>query len=211
MEDDRVELVAEDGVSVSMSRGCLTQIGVIDSMFKTHAASLTSIKKIPLGLVKGNILAKIAEYLEQHRQDPFLQPLHPPPPPAQHTASSPATPPNAKDEDEDEDEEDEALAAPQAGQTAGDESYFLEFIRNVHSLWDEKWVKTLDMSMLIEVTRAANYLFIPRLLDLCCQAIADEIKGLDTAALRKKFNIENDFTPEEELRIREEFVWAEES
>lgn len=49
-----------------------------------------------------------------------------------------------------------------------------------------------------------------KLLDLTCQAIADHMKGLDVEGIRKKFNIENDFTPEEEAKIKEEFAWAEE-
>lgn len=46
------------------------------------------------------------------------------------------------------------------------------------------------------------------LLDSCCQKIASMIRGKSVEEIRKLFNIENDFTPEEEAEIREENSWA---
>lgn len=56
--------------------------------------------------------------------------------------------------------------------------------------------------------QAANFLDIKSLLDLTCQKVADMIKGKQPEEIRKIFNIENDFTPEEEAKIREENQWA---
>lgn len=52
---------------------------------------------------------------------------------------------------------------------------------------------------------------IKPLLDLCCAKVASMIKGKTPEAIRKTFNIVNDFTPEEEAAIIAENKWAEES
>lgn len=56
--------------------------------------------------------------------------------------------------------------------------------------------------------QAANYLNIEGLLDLTTQAIADNIKGKKPQEIREIFNIKNEFTPEDEERVREENSWA---
>ncbi len=69
----------------------------------------------------------------------------------------------------------------------------------------------LDQELLFEVLLAANYLDLKSLLDLSCSKVATMIKGMTPEALRKIFNIVNDFTPEEEEQIRAENKWAEEN
>jgi len=74
---------------------------------------------------------------------------------------------------------------------------------------------------------AANYLNIKDLLDLTCAKVASMIKGKSPEQIREMFGIEvslllnlglffttnqqNDFTPEEEAKIREENKWCEEA
>lgn len=58
--------------------------------------------------------------------------------------------------------------------------------------------------------QAANYLDIKPLLDVGCKTVANMIKGKSPEEIRKTFNIQNDFTPEEEDQIRRENEWAEE-
>lgn len=50
---------------------------------------------------------------------------------------------------------------------------------------------------------------IRSLLDIGCKTVANMIKGKTPEEFRKTFNIENDFTPEEEDQIRRENEWAE--
>jgi len=52
--------------------------------------------------------------------------------------------------------------------------------------------------MLFEIVMAANYLDIKPLLELSCAKVASLIKGKSVQEIRQFFNIENDFTPEEE-------------
>ena len=65
--------------------------------------------------------------------------------------------------------------------------------------------------LLIDVIMAANFLNIKELLDLTCACVASMIKGKTPEQIRALFNIENDFTPEEEEKIREENRWCEEA
>jgi S-phase kinase-associated protein 1 len=48
--------------------------------------------------------------------------------------------------------------------------------------------------------QAANYLNIQDLLDLACKAVAEVVRGKSPEELRKRFNIRNDYTQEEEVR-----------
>ena len=69
----------------------------------------------------------------------------------------------------------------------------------------------LDQEVLFELIMASNYLDIKPLLELACAKVASLIKNKSVPEIRKFFNIENDFSPEEEQQIMEENKWAEES
>ncbi|KAI9352998.1 putative negative regulator sulfur controller-3 [Zopfochytrium polystomum] len=73
--------------------------------------------------------------------------------------------------------------------------------------WDATYIK-VDNEELFEIILAANYLDIKPLLDLGCKTVANMIKGKTAEQIREMFNIENDFTPEEEEQIRRENEWA---
>ncbi|KAI7983651.1 SKP1-like protein 4 [Camellia lanceoleosa] len=74
--------------------------------------------------------------------------------------------------------------------------------------FDSEFVATKDLAVLFKLVSAANYLDVKGLLELICQRIADQIKDLMPEEVRKIFNIENDFTPEEEAVVRNEHEWA---
>ncbi|KAI5820598.1 Skp1 family, dimerization domain-containing protein [Pyronema omphalodes] len=74
--------------------------------------------------------------------------------------------------------------------------------------WDQKFMQ-VDQEMLFEIILAANYLDIKPLLDVGCKTVANMIKGKSPEEIRKTFNIQNDFTAEEEEQIRRENEWAE--
>ena len=77
------------------------------------------------------------------------------------------------------------------------------------TVWDVNYVK-VDDETLFNLILAANYLDIKSLLDLTCKAVADEIKGKTPEEIRTRFNIKNDFTPEEEEEVKRENAWCEE-
>ena len=81
---------------------------------------------------------------------------------------------------------------------------------DVVSEWFANFVN-LDQEVLFELILAANFMDIKSLLELSCAKVASLIKGKTIQETRKFFNIENDFTPEEEAQIMDENRWAEES
>jgi len=77
--------------------------------------------------------------------------------------------------------------------------------------WNHTFVTDMDDNTLFNIILAANYLDIKSLLDLCCKQVANYIKECKTPQeIRRRFNIKNDFTPEEEEEIRKENAWCEE-
>lgn len=76
--------------------------------------------------------------------------------------------------------------------------------------WKKKFI-SVDNATLFELILAANYLAVKDLLDLGCDRLASLIYGKTTEQIRTEFNIKNDFTEEEEKKLREENAWCEES
>ena len=75
--------------------------------------------------------------------------------------------------------------------------------------WDEDFFN-VDQALVFELILAANYLDIKGLLNLGCKIVAKMIRGKTPEEIRKHFNIKNDFTPEEEEKIRKENEWCNE-
>ena len=76
--------------------------------------------------------------------------------------------------------------------------------------WYAEFVN-LEKEVLFELILAANFMDINSLLELACAKVASLIKGITIPQIREFFNIENDFTPEEEANIMDDSKWAEES
>merc|ERR1712137_803080 len=70
--------------------------------------------------------------------------------------------------------------------------------------WDKSFC-AVDDEQLFNLILAANFLDVKPLLDLTCKKVAEYIKECKTPEeIRKRFNIKNDFTPEEEEEVRRE-------
>lgn len=74
--------------------------------------------------------------------------------------------------------------------------------------YEELFVKTLDNERLMGLILAANYLNIKYMLDMLNQAAADRIKNKGVEYVRRLFEVENDYSPEEEAALRAEHPWA---
>ena len=73
--------------------------------------------------------------------------------------------------------------------------------------WDFEFIN-VDLDLIFEIMLASNYMDIKPLLELASSKVASIIKGKTPEEIRKTFNIQNDFTPEEEQQIREENQWC---
>lgn len=56
--------------------------------------------------------------------------------------------------------------------------------------WDREFAGDLDTQLLLDIILAANFLDIPPLLDACCRAAADQIKGKTPAEMRAHFQLQ---------------------
>ena len=75
--------------------------------------------------------------------------------------------------------------------------------------WYVEYLNNMNMEILFEVIKSANFLEIESLLDLTCAKVATMLKGKSVEEIRETFGIENDFTPEEEEEIRKENTWCD--
>ncbi|KAJ2313864.1 hypothetical protein H4S02_007498 [Coemansia sp. RSA 2611] len=75
--------------------------------------------------------------------------------------------------------------------------------------FDEEFCR-VDQGTLFDLILAANFLDIQPLIDLVGFTVANKMKGKTVEEMRATFNVKNDFTPEEEERVRQENAWCEE-
>lgn len=83
-----------------------------------------------------------------------------------------------------------------------------KFSEAVEDQWDVQFVQGLQDEALIELVLAANYMDCKPVLDLCCAFIASKFKGKDIADLRAEYGIVEEFTPDEEDKLKQENPWA---
>ncbi|CAN6604784.1 suppressor of kinetochore protein 1 [Trichomonascus vanleenenianus] len=155
-----VKLKSSDGVTFDVDKKVAMKSVLLKNMIEDTGDDDT---EIPIGNVSSNVLKKVLEYCEYHKDDPE---------------------PNEE-------------AAERSRKTA----------ENI-SEWDTKYL-SVDQEMLFEIILTANYLDIKPLLEAGCKTVANMIRGKSPEEIRKTFNIQNDFTPEEEAQIRRENEWAE--
>lgn len=177
-----VKLMSSDGQEFSCSKQVACQSNLIKLMLEDIGDD--SEEAIPLANVTGRVLTKVIEFAEHHKDDP---------------------PPAPEKEDE---------FAPKSCDDIED--------------WDRDFMN-LPQQQVFDIMLAANYLDIKKLLDLGklpasmllpslfffltkgalgCKTVALSVKGKTVQEIRDIFQIENDFTPEEEEQIRKENEWC---
>ena len=188
MEDEAtITLLTEDNQRFEVSRKAATQIRILGPMLSLPGATV-----VPVPTVKGLILDKVVQFVRQHQEDLCERPAE-----ADHAPSNDLYEDNIDQEESTEYFEEEV----------NDEgALFANYVAST-TPWDQKFLDALDLPTLVELTKAANFLNVPSLLDLCCRTIAKQMTGLKAPELRRKFNLPNDFTPEEEARMAAEFAW----
>ena len=87
----------------------------------------------------------------------------------------------------------------------------LESDENKKKEWFDEFLNIND-EILFKLIMASNYLELKDLLDETCKKVAEYIKLCKTPQeIRRRFNIKNDFTPEEEEAIKKENSWCDEN
>lgn len=81
-------------------------------------------------------------------------------------------------------------------------------LKDVTTEWYANFIEK-DDDTVQDVILAANFLDLKELLALSCAKMGSVIRGLTIPEFRKRFNIENDFTPEEENEPFDEAKLAE--
>lgn len=61
---------------------------------------------------------------------------------------------------------------------------------------------------MLDLINATNYMDVKSLLDLCCAQVASTFKGKSIEELKANYEIKEDFTPEEEEKLKLEHPWA---
>jgi S-phase kinase-associated protein 1 len=75
------------------------------------------------------------------------------------------------------------------------------------SEWERGFLEKLDSKELIDCMIAANLIGCAELFDLTCGTIASMLHDKSPVEIREMFQIENDFTSEEEVKVIEENRW----
>ena len=74
--------------------------------------------------------------------------------------------------------------------------------------WDAPFINGISEELLVDVVMACYDLGLYGLFDLCSGKIASMFKGKTIDELRQKYGITEEFTAEEEERLKKEYPWA---
>ncbi|KAI2783634.1 Skp1-domain-containing protein [Daldinia loculata] len=75
--------------------------------------------------------------------------------------------------------------------------------------WDTAFLGRLTKDQMFDLITAANFFDINELFDYCAKSIATVVENMSTEQMREYFEVENDFTPEEEEQLRKDHGWAD--
>jgi S-phase kinase-associated protein 1 len=81
-------------------------------------------------------------------------------------------------------------------------------VKEERKAFEAEFLKEESNEGIKELILAANYLDIKEMLEFLNQSVANRIQNKSVEYVRNFFGIENDFSAEEEAKLREEFAWA---
>ncbi|KAJ4752266.1 SKP1-like protein 1B [Rhynchospora pubera] len=194
---DGEEFMVEDKVA----RECVT----IRNMMEDDCV----ITNFPLPNVTSKTLSKVIEYCQKHVAEAEKIAALPVPETEEEGSSSAPASPKASKKDSGEGSSsapDEAITDETSEEESPSAKAAAKLKKDLED-WDKAFIN-IDNDTLFYLILAANYLDVAGLFDLACRAVADQIKGRHPEKIRRTFNIENDFSPEEEEEIRKECSWA---
>ncbi|KAL9099294.1 MAG: hypothetical protein Q9163_005181 [Psora crenata] len=179
-----IKLQSSDRVDIVVEREVAERSILIKNMMEDVGEQAMT-EAIPIPNVNETVLHKVIEWCQHHRADPPM------------TTEDDS---DSRKKTTDIDEWDQKFMQV-------DQEMLFEIILVCHS---SAAIPRVPHILTSRVAQAANYLDIKALLDVGCKTVANMIKGKSPEEIRKTFNIQNDFTPEEEDQIRRENEWAEE-
>ncbi|EOA23335.1 hypothetical protein CARUB_v10019386mg [Capsella rubella] len=215
---NKIVLTSSDGESFEIDEAVARKLQIIAHMIDDDCAG----KAIPLANVTGKILALVIEYCKIHvnDKDPSEETdeivssddKESPKEANENVSLSDSTketnenvsPDPADVKDSSKETNENVSSYPNEESEENKEAKEEELMTN----WDAEFMKRCDLETTFLLILAANYLNVKGLLALTSQTVADYIKDKNVEEVREIFNIENDFTPEEEEQIRKENLWA---
>jgi S-phase kinase-associated protein 1 len=84
-------------------------------------------------------------------------------------------------------------------------------MKQLTDAWAADYVDKLELNKLIDLTTAANFMEIQSLLDICTAKIATLVKDKTEEEIFKTFGVEDNFTEEERMKVKEENKWLEDN
>ncbi|CAG9312822.1 unnamed protein product [Blepharisma stoltei] len=75
--------------------------------------------------------------------------------------------------------------------------------------WDVEFLKSFDDDGLADLMFALNYLDVACLMEICFAYIATKFRGKDPNQIRAEYGIEEEFTREEDEKIKRENPWTQ--
>ncbi len=177
-----VKLVANDGTEITVDKGLLQ----LSSYVRGYLAENIGESEVPLPIINGPTLQKIVEYLQHYPSEPM-----------------------------------KVLEKVRNEITRFIESFtniviFLlqplasnDFTSLLQQPFYSSFIDQFTQEQLLEITRGANFMGISPLMDLCCAKIASFIRHRTPEEIRANLKLSNNFTKEQENKIREENKWAD--
>jgi S-phase kinase-associated protein 1 len=187
-ENDIIQLQAGDDPSTF---SVMAPVALMSETLKGLIEDVGTDMVIPLPNVDGPTLEKILTWCKHHYE-------------AKKAASAPPV--------EAEVEVDEGASAEKKIRTNEGDAVPVEKKddeEKKEDTFDATFLAAFDQMAIFSIINASNYMDIPELMISACKSIAAQIRGKKPEEIRKIFNITNDFTPEEEERVRNENIWVD--